>query len=316
MAVTNESQIFAHENWIDGSIADDSIGAFVIQLDVNDRLAFSIAQSGTISPIVPQLDPGTYSLRAPNFKIPAASFITDGQFFELDDGDNTPVRFEFDDDSSVATSPTLRPIVFDAGDSADKLRDAIVTAVNDPAITLDVNALSAANAEVNFQSTSNNFIAVPNATLPVEVVITLSIIDELLDEIGDELDIDGGTAVDGDIGVTASPDDRIRFTNLFTGGAGRTAMELLVTLDSAWLTLGFTPSRNTQRSLETRNIAASLFDVANDAFEDYEEEWRSNEASISSLPDDANGVIAAAPFGGPSPNTPEEFETGWVLVLP
>ena len=316
MAVTNESQIFAHENWIDSSIADDSIGVFVIQVDANDRVALSIAQGGTATPIVAQLDPGRYSLRAPNFKIPAASFITDGQFFELDDGDNTPVRFEFDDDSSVVPSAILRPIVFASTDDANKLRDAIVTAVNDPAITLDVNALSDANAEVNFQSTSSNFIAVPNATLPVELVITLSIVDELLDEIGDELFADGGTADDGDIGVTASPGDRIRITNLFPGGAGRVAMELLVSTNSAWGTLGFTPNRNTQRSLEIRNIDPALFDVADDPFEDFEEEWRSNEASISSLPDDANGVIAAVPFGGPAPNTPEQFETGWVLVLP
>ncbi len=67
----------------------------------------------------------------------------------------------------------------------------------------------------------------------------------------------------------------------------------------------------TRRLPENANIGNATFDVAGQAAEDFEEEWRSNETSLFSL---SGGDIEAALFdsGGQSV---EDFEDNWNLAL-
>lgn len=69
------------------------------------------------------------------------SLYTDGQAFTLDDGFNTPTRFEFDDDAIVQAGSVIIDLTAPADDVALAL--AIEVAINGVA-TLDVTALAAA----------------------------------------------------------------------------------------------------------------------------------------------------------------------------
>jgi len=66
----------------------------------------------------------------------AGADLVDGETFELDDGANSPVTFEFDSNASVVETSTLRRVAFTAGDSAQTVSDAMVAAVSG-APTLD-----------------------------------------------------------------------------------------------------------------------------------------------------------------------------------
>jgi hypothetical protein len=80
--------------------------------------------------------------------------IIDGEYFTLNDGVNPAVKFEFDSDSSVVESSTLRAVVFTSGDSANTIRDTIITAVYN-APTLAITASSGGASTVNLLNDTN-----------------------------------------------------------------------------------------------------------------------------------------------------------------
>ena len=82
--------------------------------------------------------------------IPGAD-IVDGDNFTLEDALGNVVVFEFDDDGSVVETPTLRQVVFSGGDSANDVRDTIITAVTNS--VLDMTAIPSAGTVNLFQST-------------------------------------------------------------------------------------------------------------------------------------------------------------------
>jgi len=62
--------------------------------------------------------------------------IVDGESFTLDDGVNAAVTFEFDNNSSVVESATLRQVPFTVFDIQSQVRDAIITAVTNAPLLL------------------------------------------------------------------------------------------------------------------------------------------------------------------------------------
>jgi len=65
----------------------------------------------------------------------ADSLLVDGESFTIDDGVNPAVTFEFDNNSSVVETNTLRQVVITGSLTADDVRDAIITAIgNAPAL--------------------------------------------------------------------------------------------------------------------------------------------------------------------------------------
>ena len=82
----------------------------------------------------------------------AGGSVVDGDTFTIDDGVNTPVVFEFDSNASVVESATLRQVVFAGGDSADVIRDTIITAITG-ATALDVSAANGGAATVSLTNT-------------------------------------------------------------------------------------------------------------------------------------------------------------------
>jgi hypothetical protein len=74
--------------------------------------------------------------------------IVDGETFVLNDGVNPAVTFEFDSNSSVVQTATLRAVTFTGGDSANTIRDSIITAVNG-APTLNITASNGGAALVS-----------------------------------------------------------------------------------------------------------------------------------------------------------------------
>jgi hypothetical protein len=76
------------------------------------------------------------------------ALLVDGtDTFVLNDGVNPAVTFEFDDNSSVVQTATLRSVAFTAGDSASTVRDTIIAAING-APTLAITASIAGPALV------------------------------------------------------------------------------------------------------------------------------------------------------------------------
>ena len=73
--------------------------------------------------------------------------LTDGDTFTLDDGVNPAITFEFDSDSSVFGANI--PVPFTAGDDAATVHTAMITAINDPLITLAITASDGGGALVN-----------------------------------------------------------------------------------------------------------------------------------------------------------------------
>jgi hypothetical protein len=80
--------------------------------------------------------------------------LVDGEQFVLDDGVNTAVTFEFDNDSSVSETDTLRQIVIDGTETADQIRDLIINAVNSAPV-LDITASSGGAATVSLVNDRN-----------------------------------------------------------------------------------------------------------------------------------------------------------------
>lgn len=63
--------------------------------------------------------------------VASGSLIVDGETFTISDGTNAPVTFEFDSNSSVTQSPTLRSIVYTSLFTVSQIRDAVIKAVLD-----------------------------------------------------------------------------------------------------------------------------------------------------------------------------------------
>jgi cysteine-rich repeat protein len=75
----------------------------------------------------------------------SASALTDGTTFTLDDDFNPAVTFEFDSDTSVTPTSTLRAIVFATATSDGALRTAVIDAINNaPALFIAASAGTAA----------------------------------------------------------------------------------------------------------------------------------------------------------------------------
>lgn len=122
----------------------------IVTTDDTDDVATKIVQkiNGapvlTISAIVSTLGVAATGTLTTN----AGGATNDGDTFVLDDGVNPAVTFEFDSNASVTESPTLRQVVFTGGDTADQIRDAIITAVTN-APTLDITAANGGAATVS-----------------------------------------------------------------------------------------------------------------------------------------------------------------------
>lgn len=85
----------------------------------------------------------------------AGAAIVDDKSFVLDDGDNPPVTFTFDDDASVTPSATLRAIVFTALDDVATVKAAIIAAINEAFEDEDltIEATPGAGAVINLTNT-------------------------------------------------------------------------------------------------------------------------------------------------------------------
>lgn len=79
----------------------------------------------------------------------AGSQLVDGETFILDDGANPAVTFEFDSDSSVTQSNTLRAVNFTQFDTATQIRDAIIAAIiAAPVLAMTARATDSAQLRV------------------------------------------------------------------------------------------------------------------------------------------------------------------------
>jgi hypothetical protein len=107
----------------------------------------TVAAGGVITldyDIAEQAFAGTQAAGA--IRVVSGAFLVDGETFTLDDGLNPAVTFEFDDDASVVSSATLRPVAFTAGDSEQTIRDAIISAIaGAPALDINASVLDAQN---------------------------------------------------------------------------------------------------------------------------------------------------------------------------
>ena len=81
-----------------------------------------------------------YALQLPNT---AGATISDGEWFQIDDGVGHVVRFEFDKDGSVTETDTLRRITIADTDNTAKVAQTILEAIqdakNNPAYSLDID---------------------------------------------------------------------------------------------------------------------------------------------------------------------------------
>ncbi len=75
----------------------------------------------------------------------SAVVVLDGEDFDLDDGSNPVVTFEFDDDSSVTETPTLRRVDITAAGDEDDVRDAIIAAIEAARLASPLTFLAEAN---------------------------------------------------------------------------------------------------------------------------------------------------------------------------
>lgn len=67
----------------------------------------------------------------------AGASLVDGEVFVINDGTNPAVTFEFDSNASVVQTPTLRAVTFSGASTADQIRDAIISAINNaPALNI------------------------------------------------------------------------------------------------------------------------------------------------------------------------------------
>jgi len=78
----------------------------------------------------------------------AGANLVDGEQFVLDDGVNAAVTFEFDSHASVVETATLRAVVFTGAETADQIRDLIITAIGN-APTLSITASNGGAATVS-----------------------------------------------------------------------------------------------------------------------------------------------------------------------
>ena len=75
--------------------------------------------------------------------------VSDGETFEVNDGANPAVTFEFDSDASVVETATLKAIDFQANQSANGIANAIVAAINGTALVgLEPKNLTRGNIQV------------------------------------------------------------------------------------------------------------------------------------------------------------------------
>lgn len=114
----------------------------------------------------------------------AGANIIDGEQFVLDDGTNPAVTFEFDSNSSVTETNTLRAIVFTGAESAAAMMALGLTAVNNAPV-LDIEATSGGGAVLDLENTEPGTAG--------NVAITDTVADAGFTHNG----MDGGTAYGG-----------------------------------------------------------------------------------------------------------------------
>lgn len=145
-----------------GSPATDTTALYKLIKNMRNRQAAPDAQkgAGTIT---------TVAKAAMNDSVAATGTITtvaggslvDGETFTLEDTLGNVVVFEFDDNASVSESPTLRQVVFGGGDSADTVRDTIITAITGSALEItasDGGAATVSLVQDNKTTSGNNAI--------------------------------------------------------------------------------------------------------------------------------------------------------------
>lgn len=312
-AVTNETKSFGHEPFIDSSFAETAYGFFNIVAGVNDQIALRWGSGGTLADLSLQLSPGLYGARTAHLQAVAGSLLVDGETFVINPQVGPAVTFEFDSDASVIETPTLRAVPFTAMMDASQVRDAMLTAIND-APSFDVTARSRASAALLIDHDVAGLLPIVSETVADPgFVLTPALAREIEVQVRAGLTADPGPAAAGDFQAFVTPAGRIRLEGSFDPGGGRPTMELLAPAsDSAWPTLGFAPGRATQRAAEPRNLAVASFDAAPQAFEDWEQEWRSNQDAIFAF---GGGDLEAALFDA-GLEAFEDFENDWLLVLP
>ncbi len=314
--IKNESQIFAHAIFLDGSISTRGPKVYGIIENVNDQISMRWLSGGTANDLVVAIPPGLYGVDTVTIKSVAGSQLVDGEEFQLVDSP-TAVFFEFDDDGSVVDTPSRRAVPFSATDDASQIRGAIIAAIQGSALDVDLITDTGAVLYVQGKNLISPVRIEAVSVADPDFVTTRAITLEIAQGIQAALDADLGLATGGSFDCNPAADGRIRLVTSFSPGGGRAPFRVLdPPSGSAWGTLGFTPSLKTQRSAFQDNVDVAEFSSTSNPFENFEFEWRSNETSIFTLPDDANGVIDAADFGGGGPNTPETFESGWTLTLP
>jgi hypothetical protein len=82
---------------------------------------------------------GTLAATGSITTVAGGSLVDGTDTFVIDDGINAAVTFEFDSDSSVVETATLRAVPFTGGDTADQVRDAIITAITNSVLLTPSN---------------------------------------------------------------------------------------------------------------------------------------------------------------------------------
>lgn len=104
----------------------------------------------------------------------AGSALVDGEDFDLDDGTNPAVTFEFDDNASVVETPTLRAVAFTGADSLDTVSAAILAAIAGApvlAITPSVGSPGLTNLVNNAPGVAGN-VAITESVVDAGFIVT------------------------------------------------------------------------------------------------------------------------------------------------
>jgi hypothetical protein len=171
------------------------------------------------------------------------------------------------------------------------------------------------NDILSIRFTQGGTLADQNVTLDPDTYTAATMASEIHTKVDAALTADAGPANAAHFSAVVSPGGTVRLITAYDGSPPPVPlMELLIPpSDTVWPTLGFTPGAATGKGTEDNFLKSAVFDVANTLFEDYEDEWRSNENSIFSFtgpPTDLESAsfdVANTAF--------EDFENEWTLTI-
>jgi hypothetical protein len=147
---TNPAVTFEFDN--NASVAESNTLRAVVfaGTDDTDSMATKIAQKINGAPVltVSAQVTGLGTASTGSLTTIATASLVDGETFVLDDGVNAAVTFEFDTNASVVESATLRAVTLAGGETADQVRDLILTAISN-APTLDITGSNGGAATVS-----------------------------------------------------------------------------------------------------------------------------------------------------------------------